>query len=32
VDAIPMNSDSWADTWSDRISLNALLDKHVRNR
>ena len=32
VDAIPMNADSWADTWSDRISLNALLDKHVRNR
>jgi sugar phosphate isomerase/epimerase len=32
VDAIPMTSESWADTWSDRIALNALLDKHVRNR
>jgi sugar phosphate isomerase/epimerase len=32
VDAIPMTAESWADTWSDRITLNALLDKHVRNR
>jgi len=32
VDAIPMNADSWADTWSDRLALDALLDKHVRPR
>jgi sugar phosphate isomerase/epimerase len=32
VDAIPMNADSWADTWSDRMTLDALLDKHVRSR
>jgi sugar phosphate isomerase/epimerase len=32
VDAIPMTNESWADTWGDRISLSALLDKHVRNR
>jgi len=32
VDAIPMNADSWGDTWSDRIALDALLDKHVRSR
>ncbi len=32
VDAIPMNADSWADTWSDRLALDALLDKHVRSR
>ena len=31
VDAIPMTTESWADTWSDRLSLDALLDKHVRN-
>lgn len=32
VDAIPMTAESWADTWSDRFALDALLDKHVRNR
>ena len=32
VDAIPMNADSWADTWSDRLALDALLDEHVRSR
>jgi sugar phosphate isomerase/epimerase len=32
VDAIPMSSETWADTWSDRFALDALLDKHVRNR
>jgi sugar phosphate isomerase/epimerase len=32
VDAIPMTTDAWADTWNDRMTLNALLDKHVRNR
>lgn len=32
VDAIPMSAETWTDTWSDRISLDALLDKHVRNR
>jgi sugar phosphate isomerase/epimerase len=30
VDAIPMTAESWADTWSDRFTLDALLDKHVR--
>ena len=30
VDAIPMTPESWADTWSDRFTLDALLDKHVR--
>ena len=32
VDSIPMSAETWTDTWSDRISLDALLDKHVRNR
>lgn len=32
VDAIPMSAETWADTWSDRMALDALLDKHVRNR
>ena len=32
VDAIPMTAESWADTWADRFTLDALLDKHVRNR
>lgn len=32
VDAIPMSAETWADTWADRIALDALLDKHVRNR
>lgn len=32
VDAIPMTAETWADTWTDRIALDALLDKHVRNR
>lgn len=32
VDAIPMTAETWADTWSDRMALDALLDKHVRNR
>jgi sugar phosphate isomerase/epimerase len=32
VDAIPMTVDSWADTWADRLTLDALLDKHVRSR
>lgn len=32
VDAIPMTAESWADTWTDRFTLDALLDKHVRNR
>jgi sugar phosphate isomerase/epimerase len=31
VDAIPMTAESWADTWSDRFTLDALLDRHVRN-
>ena len=31
VDAIPMTPESWADTWSDRFALDALLDRHVRN-
>ena len=32
VDAIPLNADTWGDTWADRLTLDALLDKHVRNR
>lgn len=32
VDAIPMSSETWADTWADRFTLDALLDKHVRSR
>lgn len=32
VDAIPMTAETWADTWTDRIALDALLDKHVRDR
>ncbi len=32
VDAIPMTAETWADTWSDRFALDALLDKHVRSR
>ena len=32
VDAIPMTAETWADTWTDRMALDALLDKHVRNR
>ena len=32
VDAIPMTAETWADTWTDRMTLDALLDKHVRNR
>lgn len=32
VDAIPMTSESWADTWSDRFALDELLERHVRNR
>ena len=31
VDAIPMTSESWADTWDGRLQLDALLDRHVRN-
>jgi sugar phosphate isomerase/epimerase len=31
VDAIPMTAESWTDTWSDRFTLDALLDRHVRN-
>jgi sugar phosphate isomerase/epimerase len=30
VDAIPMTAESWADTWSDRFTLEELLDRHVR--
>ena len=30
VDAIPMTAESWADTWTDRFTLDALLDQHVR--
>jgi sugar phosphate isomerase/epimerase len=32
VDAIPMTAETWADTWTDRMTLDALLDKHVRSR
>lgn len=32
VDAIPMSAETWADTWADRMTLDALLDKHVRSR
>ena len=32
VDAIPMNAGAWADTWTDKFALDALLDKYVRNR
>ncbi len=32
VDAIPMTAATWADTWTDRMTLDALLDRHVRNR
>ena len=32
VDAIPMSADTWGDSWSDRITLDALLAKHVRPR
>jgi sugar phosphate isomerase/epimerase len=32
VDAIPMTTDAWTDTWNDRFTLDALLDKHVRGR
>ncbi len=30
VDAIPMTAEAWADTWTDRFTLDQLLDKHVR--
>ncbi len=30
VDSIPMGSKSWQDTWDGIITLNELLDKHVR--
>jgi sugar phosphate isomerase/epimerase len=30
VDAIPMTAESWADTWSDKLALDDLLDRHVR--
>ncbi len=32
VDSIPMGSKSWQDTWDGIITLNDLLDRHVRNR
>jgi sugar phosphate isomerase/epimerase len=32
VDAIPMTTETWTDTWDDQIKLNDLLDRHVRNR
>jgi len=32
VDAIPMTTETWTDTWDDKLKLDALLDKHVRNR
>lgn len=32
VDTVPMNATAWADTWTDKFALDALLDKHVRNR
>lgn len=31
VDAIPMSSETWADTWDGRFWLDEALDKHVRN-
>ncbi len=31
ADAIPMSSETWADTFDGPRDLNALLDKHVRN-
>ena len=30
VDAIPMTTESWTDTWNDRFTLDELLDKYVR--
>lgn len=30
VDAIPMTTESWTDTWNDRFTLDELLTKHVR--
>jgi sugar phosphate isomerase/epimerase len=32
VDTVPMGPQAWADTWTDKFVLDALLDKHVRNR
>jgi len=32
VDAIPMTTESWTDTWNDRFTLDDLLARHVRNR
>lgn len=32
VDAIPMTTDSWTDTWNDKLTLEQLLDRHVRGR
>jgi sugar phosphate isomerase/epimerase len=32
VDAIPMTTESWTSTWDDKITLEALLDRHVRSR
>jgi hypothetical protein len=32
VDSIPMGPKAWEDTWSGLISINDLLDRHVRNR
>ena len=30
VDSIPMGAKAWEDTWSGIITLNEMLDKHVR--
>lgn len=32
VDAIPMTTESWTNTWDDKLVLDELLDKYVRNR
>jgi sugar phosphate isomerase/epimerase len=32
VDAIPMTTESWTNTWDDKLTLDALLDTYVRNR
>jgi sugar phosphate isomerase/epimerase len=32
VDAIPMTTESWTDTWDDKLKLEELLDTYVRGR
>lgn len=32
VDAIPMTTESWTNTWDDKLALDELLDRYVRSR